>query len=185
MTARSYSRALGANDRIRLGQLGCGSRSRGHVHMVQMASRHTPVEVVAVCDIWKIARERRAAQVKSMLGVDAEQYHYSEQMLARKDIDGVMIATGDFPHAKLCIDVVKAAKDCVPHDHGILLVGQADILERQDGRDSGRSCLIPGPPWAADVDSSCRMHDDLAAALDSEQLPGITASRPVLFSSSR
>ncbi len=112
MTARSYSRTLGANDRIRLGQLGCGGRSRGHVHMVQMAARQTPVEVVAVCDLWKIARERRAAQVKTALGVDAEQYQYSEKMLARKDIDGVMIATGDFQHAKLCIEVVQAGKDC-------------------------------------------------------------------------
>jgi predicted dehydrogenase len=112
MTARSYSRTLGANDRIRLGQLGCGGRSRGHVHMVQMAARHTPVEVVAVCDIWKIARERRAAQVKTALGVEADQYQYSEKMLARNDIDGVMIATGDFQHARLCIEVVQAGKDC-------------------------------------------------------------------------
>src|SRR5581483_9905825 len=112
MTARSYSRTVGANDRIRLAQLGCGGRSHGHVHMVQMASKHTPVEVVAVCDIWKIARERRAAQVKAALGVDAEQYQYSEKMLARNDIDGVMIATGDFQHAKLCIEVVQAGKDC-------------------------------------------------------------------------
>jgi predicted dehydrogenase len=33
-------------------------------------------------------------------------------MLANKDIDGVMIGTGDFQHAKLCIEVVKAGKDC-------------------------------------------------------------------------
>src|SRR5689334_20655691 len=72
MTARSYSRTLGANDRIRLGQLGCGARSRGHVDMVQMASKHTPVEVVAVCDIWKVARERRAAQVKTALSMEPE-----------------------------------------------------------------------------------------------------------------
>jgi predicted dehydrogenase len=112
MSARSYTRTLGANDRIRLAQLGCGGRSRGHVHMVQMAAKHTPVEVVAVCDIWKIARERRAAQVKTALGIDADQYQYSEKMLARNDIDGVMIATGDFQHAKLCIEVVRAGKDC-------------------------------------------------------------------------
>jgi hypothetical protein len=61
---RSYTRNLGANDRIRLAQLGCGGRSQRHVHMVQMAAQRTPVEVVAVCDIWKVARERRAAQVK-------------------------------------------------------------------------------------------------------------------------
>ena len=38
LSARSYGRVLGANDRIALAQLGCGSRSQGHVHMVQMAS---------------------------------------------------------------------------------------------------------------------------------------------------
>lgn len=112
MDARSYARVLGANDRIRLGQLGCGSRSHGHVHMVQLASKQMPVETVAVCDIWSHARERRAAQVKQVFNLDPQQYKYSEQMLARKDIDGVMIATGDFQHAKLCIEVVQAGKDC-------------------------------------------------------------------------
>ena len=62
MTARSYARVMGANDRIRLAQLGCGGRSHGHVRMVQLASRQMPVETVAVCDIWSLARERRAAQ---------------------------------------------------------------------------------------------------------------------------
>lgn len=112
MDARSYARVLGANDRIRLGQLGCGSRSEGHVNMVQMASKHMPVETVAVCDIWSHARDRRAAQVKKTFNLDPQSYKYSEDMLARKDIDGVMIATGDFQHAKLCQEVVEAGKDC-------------------------------------------------------------------------
>lgn len=112
MDARSYARVLGANDRIRLGQLGCGSRSHGHVHMAQLASKQMPVETVAVCDIWSKARERRAAQVKKVFNLDPQSYKYSEDMLARKDIDGVMIATGDFQHAKLCIEVVQAGKDC-------------------------------------------------------------------------
>ncbi len=112
MDARSYARVLGANDRIRLGQLGCGSRSEGHVHMTELASKQMPVETVAVCDIWSKARERRAAQVKKAFNLDPQSYKYSEDMLARKDIDGVMIATGDFQHAKLCIDVVQAGKDC-------------------------------------------------------------------------
>ena len=112
MDARSYARVLGANNRIRLGQLGCGSRSHGHVHMAQLASKYMPVEMVAVCDIWSHARARRAAQVKKAFNLEPQQYKYSEEMLARKDIDGVMIATGDFQHAKLCIDVVQAGKDC-------------------------------------------------------------------------
>jgi predicted dehydrogenase len=112
MDARSYARVLGANDRIRLAQLGCGGRSRGHVHMAQMASKQTPVETIAVCDIWSLAREKRAAQVKEAFNLDPKSYKYSEEMLANKDIDGVMIATGDFQHAKLCADVVRAGKDC-------------------------------------------------------------------------
>ncbi len=112
LTARSYGRVLGANDRIAIAQLGCGGRSEGHVHMVQMAAKQTPVETIAVCDLWKLARDRRAAQVKRAFNLDPKCYQYSEEMLANKDIDGVMIATGDFQHAKLCIEVVKAGKDC-------------------------------------------------------------------------
>jgi predicted dehydrogenase len=112
MDARSYARVLGANDRIRLGQLGCGGRSEGHVHMVQLAAKKIPVETIAVCDIWSKARERRGAQVKQAFNLEPQSYKYSEDMVARKDIDGVMIATGDFQHAKLCTEVVKAGKDC-------------------------------------------------------------------------
>ncbi len=112
LSARSYGRVMGANDRIRLGQLGCGGRSQGHVLMAQLSSKQTPVEVIAVCDIWKLAREHRAAQVKRSFNLDPASYKYSEEMLANKDIDGVMIATGDFQHAKLCAEVVQAGKDC-------------------------------------------------------------------------
>jgi len=106
LSARSYARVPGANDRIRLGQLGCGGRSQGHVRMVHMAAQRTPVEVIAVCDIWRLARERRSAQVKDLFGTTPQAYKYSEEMLANRDIDGVMIATGDHQHAKLCIEVV-------------------------------------------------------------------------------
>lgn len=112
LTAKSYAQVLGANDRIRLAQLGCGARARGHIHMAQMAAEKTPLTMVAVCDIWKLARERAAAHVKRAFGADPEQFQYSEKMLARKDIDGVMIATADFQHAKLCKEVVEAGKDC-------------------------------------------------------------------------
>jgi predicted dehydrogenase len=112
MDARSYARVLGANDRIRVGQLGCGGRSEGHVHMVHLAAKKMPVETVAVCDLWSLAREQRAAQVKRAFNLEPQSYKYSEEMLAQKDIDGVMIATGDFQHAKLCIEVVQAGKDC-------------------------------------------------------------------------
>jgi predicted dehydrogenase len=112
MSARSYGRILRSNDRIRLGIVGCGSRSEDLVDMAKLANQQSPVEIVAVCDLWNKARERRAAQVKKEMNLEPQMYQYLEQMLARNDIDGVMIATGDFQHAKLCIDVVQAGKDC-------------------------------------------------------------------------
>jgi predicted dehydrogenase len=112
MSAKSYGRILGANDRIHLAQLGCGGRSEGHVNMVHMASKRMSVETIAVCDLWSLARDQRAAQVKHYFNLEPQKYKYSEQMLADKDIDGVMIATGDFQHAKLCVEVVRAGKDC-------------------------------------------------------------------------
>ena len=80
--------------------------------MAHLASRQIPLEVAAVCDLWSVAREQRAAQVKQAFKLEPKQYKYSEQMLANKDIDAVMIATGDFQHAKLCTEVVRAGKDC-------------------------------------------------------------------------
>jgi predicted dehydrogenase len=112
MNAHSYGRVLGSNDRIRVGHLGCGWRSEGHVNMVELASKQTQVESVAVCDIWSLAREQRGAQIQKYFDVNPQSYKYSEDMLARKDLDGVMIATGDHQHAKLCTEVVRAGKDC-------------------------------------------------------------------------
>jgi predicted dehydrogenase len=80
--------------------------------MAQLAANQIPVETVAVCDLWNRARERRAAQVKKAFRLEPQMHQYSEDMLARKDIDGVMIATGDFEHAMLCSEVVQAGKDC-------------------------------------------------------------------------
>src|SRR5277367_3272142 len=89
ISAQYYGRILGANDRIRLGLVGCGSRSQDLVDMTEIASKQSPVEIVAVCDLWNKARERRAAQVKQQLKHDPQQYQYLEEMLLRKDIDGV------------------------------------------------------------------------------------------------
>src|SRR5215472_12951784 len=42
LTARSYSRILGANDRIQIGQIGCGHRAAGHRQMLRMSAETDP-----------------------------------------------------------------------------------------------------------------------------------------------
>lgn len=112
MTAASYKRIIGSNDRINIGFLGCGARSRGHQNMVKMSIQDKNLGVVAVCDIWKQNREKTAANCKNMFGSDVKQFKYSEDMLKMQELDAVMIGTGDFQHAKLLAEVVKAGKDC-------------------------------------------------------------------------
>ena len=112
LSAKSYARILGANDRINLGFLGCGARSEGHRNMVGMSVKDKNLGVVAVCDIWRLNREKAAADCKNRYGEKVKEFKYSEDMLNLKDLDGVMIATGDHQHAKILAEVVRAGKDC-------------------------------------------------------------------------
>ncbi len=99
-TARSYARILGANDRIRLGQIGCGDRGRNaHMAGVHKFDKAENVEYVAVCDPWRVAREQAAALVKDWYGHDAKKYVSYRDLLAAEDIDAVMIASCDHQHA--------------------------------------------------------------------------------------
>lgn len=112
MNTASYKRIIGANDRINIGFLGCGARSSGLQRMVKMSEKDKNLGVVAVCDIWKLNREKTAANCGRMFGKEVKQFKYSEEMLLMRDLDAVMIGTGDFQHAKLLAEVVKAGKDC-------------------------------------------------------------------------
>src|SRR6185369_714548 len=56
-------------------------------------------------------RDRMRALGRAQLGDDARAYKYSEEMLADRDLDAVMIATGDHQHARILAEVVRAGKD--------------------------------------------------------------------------
>lgn len=112
LSAKSYGRILGANDRINIAFLGTGARSYGHRRMVKGSYEDKNLHVVAVCDIWNINREKAAADCQEKFGIKVKQFQYSEDMLELKDLDAVMIATGDHQHAKILDEVVKAGKDC-------------------------------------------------------------------------
>ena len=60
-TALSYTRIPGANDRISLGHIGIGSRGHGLAYIASQLKDQKNVEMTAVCDLWKVNRERAAA----------------------------------------------------------------------------------------------------------------------------
>ena len=80
-SAASHKRIIGANERINIGFLGCGGRGRGHQNMVKMSVKDRNLGVVAVCDIWKINREKAAERCKKLFGNDVAQFKYSEDIL--------------------------------------------------------------------------------------------------------
>ena len=104
MTTTSYAKILGANDRIRLGGIGPGDRGAGRL----TAAQKLGAEIVALADVNKGMLDRAQKLFESP--VDKTYVDYKD-LLAQKDIDGVIIATPDHLHRQCLIDAVRAGKD--------------------------------------------------------------------------
>ena len=94
----------GANDRIGLGLIGAGGMGRANL---RNCAKYTDVAVTGICDVWKTRRDQAVEQYKPA----ARPYHDYREMLARKDVDAVIIATPPHWHALQAIDAVEAGKD--------------------------------------------------------------------------
>ncbi len=104
LTALSQTRVLGANDRVRLGVIGLGGRSRQLFHALQANSGY---EVIAVCDVYE---PRRKAAIANF-APQAKEYPDYRQLLDGHDIDAVVIAAPDHWHVRMASDAVAAGKD--------------------------------------------------------------------------
>jgi predicted dehydrogenase len=98
--ARTLRRSLGANDRIRIGIIGCGHRGVG----VEMASvrdhaKAENLEVVAVYDPWRVAMQEAAAKAKEWFGTDARPCRSVDELLDLAEVDAVFISSPDHWHA--------------------------------------------------------------------------------------
>lgn len=103
MTAASYSRILGANDRVRLALIGCGGRgSEVASHMAKVPG----AEYVVACDVYA----PNAAQAKTLLNPAATTGDF-RRVLDNKDVDAVHVATPDHWHAAITVLACAAGKD--------------------------------------------------------------------------
>lgn len=110
-TALSYSRIRGANDRISLAHVGNGSR--GHdldLIASKLKSSHN-VEMTAVCDLWKVNREKAIATNTGYYARTPRAAQNIDELLALKDIDAVLISTPEHSHSPLLKMVVESGKD--------------------------------------------------------------------------
>lgn len=129
--------AFGANDRIAIGMIGTGDRAGAHIgDLGKMRESHN-VAITAVCDVWKPNREAAAARVEKLFGKKPFETSRFGELLARQDVDAVVIATPDFGHTPIMIEALKAGKDVYvekPMSMSIEEANEAFDLARQHER---------------------------------------------------
>jgi predicted dehydrogenase len=111
-TARSYASIIGANDRVRVGIVGCGDRMKGgDLPAFKANAKDMNFEIVAVSDIWSRRREEGKAFIEKLCGGSVDPVRNNDALYARKDVDAVIIATADFQHALHGVEAVEAGRD--------------------------------------------------------------------------
>ena len=110
-TALSYENIVGANDRISLGHVGIGSRGEDLDLIASKLKASHRVEMTAVCDLWKVNREKGAATNANYYGRAPRAVQHVEELLAIKDIDAVLISTPEHSHSPILKMATEAGKD--------------------------------------------------------------------------
>jgi len=103
-------RAIGAegqpppSERIGIALIGCGGMGLGNL---SNCARYPDVVVLAVCDVWQQRREAALARYQQT----AKAYRDYREVLALKDVDGVIIASPPHWHALQTIEACQSGKD--------------------------------------------------------------------------
>lgn len=109
------------NDRWRIGSI--GMRYQGSV----ITREALPFgDVVAICDVDRHVRE----QARASFGSTALIFENYQDLLARKDIDVVLIGTPDHWHTKMVIDACRAGKDVYCEKPATLTVDEGKLLAK-------------------------------------------------------
>ena len=103
-----------ANGKIGMGFIGLGQQA---MYLLSGFMSMEDVRVVAGCDVYDVKRDRFVKRVtkyyqeKGEKKVKVDVYEDYQDLLARPDIDAVVIATPDHQHAVIAIAACKAGKD--------------------------------------------------------------------------
>jgi predicted dehydrogenase len=110
--AKSYGQILGANDRVKVGVVGCGDRMKGSLIPAFLEhAKELNFEFAAISDLWSLRREQGAAYIQKLSGSPVDTVRNNDELYARKDIDAVLVATADFQHAQHGVEAVNAGRD--------------------------------------------------------------------------
>jgi len=104
VSAASYARVLGANDRVQVGFIGYGLIGSQHVHDFK---NQPDTELAAMSDVY----QPRLEQGVAACGGHAKGYPDFRKLLDDKDIQAVVVSTPDHWHALMTIMACGAGKD--------------------------------------------------------------------------
>lgn len=121
--------ALDSNDTVHFGAIGIGGRAQ---QLLKSLAEVPGLKIVALCDVY----DERFQQAKALAIPDAFTTKDYREILARQDIDAVVVGTPDHWHVPVTIDAVKAGKDVyvekpLTHD---LREGEAVIKAVKDSK---------------------------------------------------
>ncbi len=115
LPSRIWAAKVGPNDTIRMGIIGCGTQSRG---LMGGFLKQPNTRVVAVCDVDQTRRDAHKQTVEEFYSKAAGSefkgctvHNDFRELLARRDIDAVVIATPDHWHAIIAVAAAAAGKD--------------------------------------------------------------------------
>lgn len=131
-TAKSHGK-VAASERITLGFIGMGTQNRGHLNRFL---NRPDSQVLAVCDVDTTRRNSAKDIVDKKYGDSSKSgeskactaYGDFRELLARKDIDAVVIATPDHWHAIPVLEACKAGKDIYCEKPLTLTIHEAKVL---------------------------------------------------------
>ncbi len=103
---------IAPNDRINLGYIGTGKQSYS---LLESLGQCKETIVLAASDVYGLKLERFIEEAEKnnskKVQANVDGYNYYRELLKRKDIDAVVIASPDHWHAQMVVDATKAGKD--------------------------------------------------------------------------
>ncbi|RKN85799.1 gfo/Idh/MocA family oxidoreductase [Paenibacillus ginsengarvi] len=129
---------MGAQRTVKLGVIGLGGRGRG---LLTLLLGMENVEVLAICDAFEERLEKGLSVVAENERPPATGYSDYRELLARSDIQGVVIATTWVTHAEIGIAAMRAGK------YAGIEVGGAAALEEcwemvRTSEQTGMPCML-------------------------------------------